>query len=365
MKKPAKLNSSRTQKTRPKPATPQQPNRFSKLKPNPAIPDSVRRSRQADRLAQLLRVLEFLQSRLRRNVGAMARELKCSQRTIYRHFNTLEVFGITPHYDKERDCYYVTNGSWFPTINVSPEEALGQATVVAITKASGLDVSVGSQPISRKLATKSNDTIAQILDDGEKLFLVGGLQLADHRYHREIIRTAQWALLKHRQLSGIYKSPYKSDPQHLELLPWRICLVKQAWYLIAVPAGASEPRTYRLARFENLSMLDSPAVPPDEFDLREYFGDAWTVYRGHTKYDVKIRFTREAADLVTETEWHHTQTTDWKNDGSVMLSFRVDGLEEIVHWVLGWSDRSKVLQPRELQQMVKDHLKRAWGQYER
>ena len=71
--------------------------------------------------------------------------------------------------------------------------------------------------------------------------------------------------------------------------------------------------------------------------MRDYFGDAWAVYRGDQSYDVALWFVPDAAALVTETTWHHSQQIHRHEDGSVTLSFRVAGLEEIVWWVLGWS----------------------------
>ena len=88
---------------------------------------------------------------------------------------------------------------------------------------------------------------------------------------------------------------------------YRLCLVKNAWYIIGRRTDADEPRTYRVARFKTLQMLDQPADVPEDFDLKEYFGNAWAVFRGDKTCDVEIRFTPEAAKIVTETVWHHTQ----------------------------------------------------------
>jgi predicted DNA-binding transcriptional regulator YafY len=93
--------------------------------------------------------------------------------------------------------------------------------------------------------------------------------------------------------------------------------------------------------------------------LRAYFGDAWGVYRGDKTYEVEIRFSPEAAALVTETTWHHTQTVRRHKDGSVTLGFRVDGLEEILWWVLGWSGRARVIRPPELRAMLVKQLRTA------
>ena len=37
-------------------------------------------------------------------------------------------------------------------------------------------------------------------------------------------------------------------------------------------------------------------------------------------------------------------------DGRIVLAFEIDGLDEIVWWVLGWSGRAKVLAPTELRE---------------
>ncbi len=60
--------------------------------------------------------------------------------------------------------------------------------------------------------------------------------------------------------------------------------------------------------------------------------------------------------MVSETTWHHTQESRRHEDGSVTLSFRVDGLEEIVWWVLGWSGFVEVVRPLELRLLVVEKL---------
>jgi predicted DNA-binding transcriptional regulator YafY len=57
--------------------------------------------------------------------------------------------------------------------------------------------------------------------------------------------------------------------------------------------------------------------------------------------------------------WHHTQEIKRYKNGSVILSFQVDGLEEILWWVLGWSGRAKVIGPEKLRLLVVDQLQAA------
>ena len=64
---------------------------------------------------------------------------------------------------------------------------------------------------------------------------------------------------------------------------------------------AKFPKTYRIARFQSLRMIDAAAEKPEIFNLDNYFGNAWCVYRGQESFEVEIEFTTDAANLVTET----------------------------------------------------------------
>jgi len=326
---------------------------------HPRRPDSDRRLRQAGRFARILRVLEMIQGRARYGVKEIAVELEVSERTIFRDLNVLELAGVPWFHDEQDQRYRVRSGYNFPALNLSDDELIGQATATVITSSPGLDVTKGASPTTRKLWAASREQASKLLDDVEKVTAVLDLKLADHSRHHEMIKTVQWTLIHSKKLAGTYTSPYEPKSKRLDLHPYRLCLVRQAWYLIARPEGADQPQTYRVTRFKTLRPLDAPSVVPSDFDLKAYFANAWGVYRGDRSYEIQVRFSRESAHIVTETSWHSTQKVDHHGDGSVTLSFTVDGLNEVAYWLLGWSGRVTVLQPPELRTMVLDHLKKA------
>jgi predicted DNA-binding transcriptional regulator YafY len=305
-----------------------------------------------------MRTLQLLLSRGRWNARDIAAEQECSERTVYRDMQVLELAGIPVVFDEDDHCYRVRQDFRFPSLNVTDEEAMGQGTAAAIASGPGLDINMGAKPVTQKLAATSKEEMAQLLADAEELVKVVDLKLVDHSRHREIIRTIQWALIKKKQLTGTYRSPYEDADVKLQLHPYRLCLVKAAWYLIARPDEEDTPRTFRVARFKTLRMTDTNAQVPEDFDLKGYFGNAWAVYRGDKSYDVQILFTKEAASTVTESVWHHTQKIRKNKDGSVTLTFKIDGLNEIVRWVLGWGGRCKVIQPAVLRDLVIGQLQR-------
>ncbi len=322
-----------------------------------ARPDSDRRLRQNSRLARILRVLQLIQGRGRWNAKEIARELECGERTVYRDLQALEMAGVPWSYDEAAHSYRVQSGWQFPVVNLTPDELLGQVVATTAANAPGLKVGEGAKATTQKLAGTLSEQSRQLIADAEQLVAVLDLKLADHSRSRDVIHTVQWALLERKQVSGLYASPYQAKPIRVQLHPYRLCLVQNAWYLIGRPAGEDAPKTYRVARFHSLRKLDRPADVPQDFSLRDYFGNAWAVFRGSPRYDIEILFTADAAVQVTETQWHATQQAERHADGSVTLKFCIDGLEEILWWLLGWSGFATVVKPAELRTMVVSQLR--------
>ena len=307
-------------------------------------------------MARVLGVLSLIQSRGRWNAKAIADELGVSERTVYRDLEVLEFAGVPWYFDESELCYRLRSDIRFPTLALTDDEAWGQVMATALSKAPGLAVGVGAAPTTRKLAAGSKPATQQLLADAAKLVEVFSLQLADHSQHQETIKTVQQSLLQRKCLTGVYDSPHETASRKLHLHPYRLCLIKAAWYVVGRLDREELTKTFRIARFKTLRMLDDNADVPAGFNPSEYFGNAWAVFRGDQTYDVELRFVPAAARLVTETVWHHSQRAKSHRDGSVTLQFTVDGLDEIVNWLLAWAGRVEVRQPVELKRRFVDKL---------
>jgi len=310
-------------------------------------------------LARLLKFLELVGGRGQWNPQSLKRDLEVSERTIHRLRETLELAGVPIVFNKTENAYRVHGSYRFSPLHLTDDEAFGQATATALTENEALKLPRGSNATTRKLLGTSNERVRNILDEATRLTDVMGMKLADHPEQRERITTVQKALVQRKRLIGTYQSPYEPGTVTFDLHPWRIALVKQAWYLIARPEGNVEPRTYRIVRFRSLKLMGQTAIIPDDFDLKAYFHNAWAVFRGDRSHDIELRFTADAAETVLEHTWHPTQQAKKHSNGEVTLTFSVDGLNEILRWVVGWAGRVKVISPSELRDRVVDHHRRA------
>jgi predicted DNA-binding transcriptional regulator YafY len=75
--------------------------------------------------------------------------------------------------------------------------------------------------------------------------------------------------------------------------------------------------------------------------------------RGSTTYDVELLFDAEFAETISDTHWHATQDTDNRPDGSMLFRCKVDGLDEIVWWIMSMGPHCVVKKPKVLAQQVK------------
>jgi len=69
-------------------------------------------------------------------------------------------------------------------------------------------------------------------------------------------------------------------------------------------------------------------------------------------YNIKLKFLPKVAQNVAEVHWHSTQKVIYNKDGSANVEFRIDGLGEIIWWILGYGDQVQVLAPKTLRRKV-------------
>ena len=82
-------------------------------------------------------------------------------------------------------------------------------------------------------------------------------------------------------------------------------------------------------------------------------------------HTVKVRISPGWARWAGEKIWHESQKAKKDGDGSLELSFRVAGFDEIKRWALSFGPEARVLEPEKLKEMVRKDLSRNLAQYSR
>jgi predicted DNA-binding transcriptional regulator YafY len=117
-----------------------------------------------------------------------------------------------------------------------------------------------------------------------------------------------------------------------------------------------------LDRIKMLKVTDERFTPPKDFNLDDFMRHSFKVIHDEL-YTVKIRISPDWARWVAEKIWHESQKIAKQPDGSIEITFRVAGLDEIKRWILSFGPEAIVLEPPKLREMVRKDLFRNLSQY--
>lgn len=84
--------------------------------------DAERRTRQSDRLARVLRLLQLIHGPGQWNAPAIAKKLGCSERTVFRDLQTLKAAGVPWVFDEYSQSYRIREGYRGHLLNITPPD---------------------------------------------------------------------------------------------------------------------------------------------------------------------------------------------------------------------------------------------------
>jgi len=111
-----------------------------------------------------------------------------------------------------------------------------------------------------------------------------------------------------------------------------------------------------------LPVTDEQFAPRKDFNLNDFMRHSFKVMHDDL-YSVKARISPAWARWVGEQIWHESQKITKLPDGSLEITFRVAGLDEIKRWVLSFGPEAAVLEPEKLKEMIRKDLSRNLAQY--
>lgn len=135
-----------------------------------------------------------------------------------------------------------------------------------------------------------------------------------------------------------------------------------------IAGGSPFFRTLKTERIDKI-VLEDPAneefdrIPTDE--ISALFEHAWSIWRStEAPVRVRLRFSRDVAFRVKETQWHRSQELTEKNDGSLILQVKVAEPQEMYPWIRGWGPKVEVLEPEWLRNQHRIDFQRGYEIYE-
>ncbi len=308
-----------------------------------------------NKVHRLLRLIMLMQQGQSGNAKSLATALGVKPRTIYRDLSLLTEMGVPYYLDDETGGYRIRKDFFLPPLHLTVSEALA---ILALGQNIGKGEQIAlTEPAATAIEKIRTQLPEKVLAELGELDRHLDIRLASTGPAREAIsdvfQSVSRAIKTKRALLCRYESLQNSaDEESFIFKPYALSFDQRAWYAIGHHAGRNQVRRLKLNRFTAIEPTDKPYAIPDDFSVQAFRGKAWRMIRGDKLYKIEIDFDPTVAETVADTHWHPTQKITDHPDGSITFTCQVEGLDEIVWWILGYGPHAKVIMPQTLAHMV-------------
>lgn len=307
------------------------------------------------RIHRLLKILTLIQGEQGWTSQRLALECNVTERTIFRDMKMLEGAGIPYFYDEQTRGYSIRRDFFLPPVQLTLDESLALA---ALAEHVGGDEQIPYTHAAARAISKIRGQLPVALRrELEKMEQHVSIKLAaamPPESASDVYQRVRLALAGKRALRCRYESPSNEHGgSDFIFKPYALFFNQRAWYVVGHHEGHRSVRCLKLNRFTALEPTGIAYEIPRGFALDGHLGNAWRMIRGDRSYEVVLHFDAEFAETIADTHWHRTQEVIWRDDGSIEFRCRVDGLEEIIWWILSMGPHCVVKKPRELADRVK------------
>lgn len=296
------------------------------------------------------------------SIKDFAQKLGIVERTLYRDLGILTDLGIPCYHDVTDGRYHIRKDYFLPPVQLTAAEALGLASLTG-------EIAQREQIALTQPAARALEKIKGILPD----HILRHIQQNEDRIEirlpptgqagdaiEDVYSKVQKAMETGTALNCQYESlattaAASNGGQDASFLfePYALSFDQRAWYTIGRHDQRGSVRQLKLTRFTQIEPTSQRFVIPDDFSIEAFRGDAWRMIRGKDRHKVVIHIDARMAETLQDTQWHRTQEVAYHDDGSLTFTCEVEGLDEIVWWILSYGPYAHVIQPKALADKVK------------
>lgn len=308
---------------------------------------------RGDSLERQLRLLLLIDERRELGVQEAAERLGYTVRTVYRDLEVLQRVGIPLYQEKRgrRARWRVTDGyrhkvtlslSWSEMLALTAGRELlaGLAGTVfhesALTALEKVRAAL-PPPLLRRVdstAGKLSASSGTVHGYDGKRELLAALLVA--------VEQAETVVIGYRKLEAARAELKRIDPYHVHVQSGGV-------YLIGWSHERGAARIYLLDRVASVERTGHQFERRPEVEASAFLHGAFGPWDGKP-VPVKLRFTKAVARWVAERNWHPSQQSQWRADGTLDVEMKVPLAPAFRAWLAGFGGEVAVLAPKELKE---------------
>jgi predicted DNA-binding transcriptional regulator YafY len=318
------------------------------------------------RADRLLSILLLLQTRQRMTARELAQRLEVSERTILRDMSALGYAGIPVRAERGAGGGWMLLDSYRTTLTGLKEaevQALFLTRPQRLLADLGLDkaAEVGLLKLLAALPSASRRG-AQDISQRIHVDVVGWRRAEEATPHLPILQEAIW---QGRRLRMVYQ---RGDESVVERIADPLGLIAKGsvWYLVAGVEGV--PRSYRVSRVQEATLLEEPCARPEGFDLVTWWERSTAEFRAALpRYPATVRVEAGLLGRLRQGERYSQVEAEETPDaeGWARVEMRFEDEHDAVEFILSFGDRIAVITPDRLRALVIEQAEAILARYGR
>lgn len=307
----------------------------------------------SEKVIGILKILNLIEQGKAPSAKTLAEELELSERTIYRYLYTINAI-VPIVYDRELGGYRLENKKSLRIIPLEKEELALLAAIQEMLSKSSSVLKETFKGLLEKLYACTKER-AEERESPIRFLLPHSVPIS-----REKFTKIMEAVNNQKQLLIEYHSINSNETTERIIDPYGLIFHDGIWFIYAYCHLREDFRTFAIDRIKDLRSLNISFRKPEGFSLEEALRDSWHIWDDEKTEEVRVVFSPEISEIIKRKPgWHLSEKRKELPDGSLELTFRLSGLEEIKWWLYSWIPLVKVIEPERLKEEMKRDLEKS------
>jgi len=316
-------------------------------------------------LERMMRIHRLIEDRAYPNCTKMSRDFSMSVRTLKRDIEFMKDRLKMPiEFDVPKNGYYFTKPvPHFPSVPLTEKEVVwlfvAQKTIAQYQGTSLQPVLDGA---FRKMTAQLDDGVRFSLGNLDEVLSVRPLAPGDAEL--ETFELLTKGVRERQAMRFTYRKHGEVNTVQKHVHPYHIAYVNNQWTMFAFDPKNKDVRKFVLFRLSKPELTAERFTVSQKFDLDRELSGSLGVFKGGDDYQVVVDFDAWGADDVRGRRWHSSQELTDHPRGGLTLKMRLNSLEEVEGWILGFGSHAEVVQPQELRNRVGKTAEKIAGRYQ-
>jgi len=180
----------------------------------------------------------------------------------------------------------------------------------------------------------------------------------------DVLKAIMESVEKNRTVRMRYYALARGEEREYEIDPYVLRSSHGSWYLAGKDHHSDHVPLFNLSRVRKVEATgDTFDYEDSGFDSKEYFASTFGVHHSTEKIKVAVEFSGFAARLVSERQWHASQTLKPLPGGRLRFEAVVSHLDDLWPWVLSWGAEAVAIKPKTLVEIVAEQAGKIASHY--